>query len=68
MEPRKKLDFNEKYSSLINNRNLKDYSCFTGEKTLNSPEKFNIIIKMALTLINKEKLVKKSKNDKTLLS
>ena len=33
MEPKQTLNFNEKYSSLINNRNLKDYSCFIGAKT-----------------------------------
>ena len=34
MEPRQTFCFNEKNSSIINNRNLKDYSCFIGGKTL----------------------------------
>ncbi len=33
MEPKKTLNFNQKNSRIINNRNLKDYSCFIGVKT-----------------------------------
>lgn len=36
------------------------------KRTLNAAENFNIIIKTALTLINKDKSVKKSKNNKRL--
>ena len=34
MEPRQTFCFNEKNSSIINNSNLKDYSCFIGGKTI----------------------------------
>jgi len=33
MEIRQTPDINEKISSIINKRNLKDYSCFIGVKT-----------------------------------
>jgi len=33
MELRQTFDFNEKKKRIINNRNLKEYSCFIGVKT-----------------------------------
>ena len=43
MEPRQTFCFNEKNSSIINNRNLKDYSCFIGGKTFANVDVYDLL-------------------------